>query len=97
MRTIHDSALDPGALAIVTGGASSAAAPPPLQPHSNNALAFLGGGWSLGIAHHPEMRSAPYGRANDPNPYLQVYANKDGHTASVLVNATTGAALERLH
>ena len=61
------------------------------QGFADKALGFLGSGWQLGIAHHPEIRMNPYGVAHDPSSYEQVCANQNGQTASVLVNAVTGA------
>jgi len=97
-------ALDPEALAAIAGGAGGTGSPPvspQTQAMYNNALTFLehnggGGPWQLGAAHHQGITMSSYAQAGDPTPYKAIFANNGDHTAQVLVNATTGAAVRRL-
>ena len=96
-------ALDHEALAAIAGGAGGSGSPPvspQTQAMYDNALTFLehggGGPWQLGAAHHQGITVSSYAQAGDPTPYKAIFANNGDHTAQVLVNATTGAAVRRL-
>jgi len=96
-------AIDRETLAAISGGAGGTGSPPvspETQAMYSNALTFLekagGGPWQLGAAHHQGLTMDSYRQAGDPTPYKAIFANNGDHTAQVLVNATTGAAVRRL-
>ena len=98
MQALHREALT--TIAGGAGGTGSPPVPPETQAMYGNALTFLdkagGGPWQLGAAHHQGLTMQSYRQAGDPTPYQTIFANNGDHTAQVLVNPATGAAVRRL-